>query len=134
MLSQMWENIEEKIIIVSNYCETLDIIQSLCNKRGYPCIRFDGKTNIGVIANYYQRDRVNSQDDPRWSNADLTDRLPTDSPWYGHSEFDSTSANSLYGQFDFVDRVAASNPLRTEGYVDGSGEFETYPIGDERCV
>ncbi|OLF78594.1 TonB-dependent receptor [Alteromonas sp. W12] len=93
-----------------------------------------GKTNIGVIANYYQRDRVNSQDDPRWTNADLTDRLPEGSPWYGHPEFDSTSANSLYGQFDFVDRVTSSNPLRTEGYVDGSGEFETYPSGDERCA
>ncbi|MCC2604850.1 TonB-dependent receptor domain-containing protein [Planctobacterium marinum] len=94
----------------------------------------DGKTNIGVIFNYYQRDRVNSQDDPRWSNADLTDRLSPDSPWYGHSEFDSTSANSLYGQFDIMDRVAASNPLRTEGLVDGSGEFETFPSGDARCV
>ena len=93
-----------------------------------------GRTNVGVIANYYQRDRVNSQDDPRWSNADLTDRVSPDSPWYGHPEFDSTSANSLYGQFDIVDRVAAGNALRQMGLVDGSGEFETYPSGDERCV
>ena len=93
-----------------------------------------GKTNIGVIANYYQRDRVNSQDDPRWSNADLTDRLSPDSPWYGHPEFDSTSANSLYGQFDIVDSVSSGNPLRADGLVDRSGEFETYPSGDPRCT
>lgn len=93
-----------------------------------------GKTNVGVIFNYYQRDRVNSQDDPRWTNADLTDRLSPDSPWYGHPEFDSTSANSLYGQFDIMDSVSSSNPLRSEGLVDRSGEFETYPSGDPRCA
>lgn len=47
MLEKLWVKLEEKIIIVSNYCETLDILQNLCNLRGYPFIRFDGKTNIG---------------------------------------------------------------------------------------
>ncbi|MDF2177952.1 TonB-dependent receptor [Aliiglaciecola sp. CAU 1673] len=94
----------------------------------------EGRTNVGLMFNYYQRDRVNSQDDPRWSNSDLTDRVATDSPWYGHPEFDGSSANSLFGQFDIVDRVTSGNSLRQNGLVDGSGEFETYPVGDPRCV
>ena len=31
----------------------------------------DGQTAVGVFANYLHRDRVNSQDDPRWANADF---------------------------------------------------------------
>ncbi|GAB3019422.1 TonB-dependent receptor domain-containing protein [Bowmanella dokdonensis] len=94
----------------------------------------EGRTNVGMIFNYYQRGRVNSQDDPRWSNADLTDRLSPDSPWYGHSEFVNDSANSLYGQFDILDRIGAGHSLRQNDLVDGSGEFETYPVGDPRCM
>ncbi|WJG10345.1 TonB-dependent receptor [Aliiglaciecola sp. LCG003] len=92
-----------------------------------------GNTNVGVIFNYYQRDRVNSQDDPRWGNSDFTERLSTDSPWYGHSEFDNTSANSLYGQFDVVERLSSGHSLRANDIVDNAGEFETYPSGDSRC-
>ena len=31
----------------------------------------DGKTNVGVFFNYYHRDRVSSNDDPRWANSDF---------------------------------------------------------------
>ena len=48
MLSELFSKLEEKIIIVSNYTETLEIFEQLCRKRGYPFIRFDGKTNIGI--------------------------------------------------------------------------------------
>ena len=94
----------------------------------------EGRTNVGVTFNYYQRDRVNSQDDPRWSNADLTERLSPDSPWYGNSEFVGDSANSIYAQYDILDRIAAGHSLRQNGLVDASGEFETYPVGDPRCM
>ncbi|MEM8685380.1 MAG: TonB-dependent receptor plug domain-containing protein, partial [Pseudomonadota bacterium] len=33
-----------------------------------------GATNVGVFARYYQRDRVNSQDEARWSNSDFRSR------------------------------------------------------------
>ncbi|MGQ8366085.1 TonB-dependent receptor domain-containing protein [Glaciecola sp. 1036] len=91
----------------------------------------DGKTNVSVFANYYQRDRVNSQDDPRWANADFRDRVPEDSPWFGDTAFRNDTANSLFGQFDLVSS-ATSSGLRNI-FTDSSGEFETYPIGDERC-
>ena len=48
MLEKLFKTIEEKIIIVSNYCETLDIFEDLCKKRRYPWVRLDGKTNIAI--------------------------------------------------------------------------------------
>lgn len=91
----------------------------------------EGRTNVSVFANYYQRDRVNSQDDPRWANSDFRDRIPEGSLWEGDTRFRNNSANSLFGQFDFV-RSASSLGVRNI-FTDGAGEFETYPIGDERC-
>ncbi len=86
----------------------------------------DGATNLSVFGTFYHRDRVNSQDEERWYNDDFRDRVPVDSPWYGSTVFRNNSINSEYGQYDFV---SGSLP----GFTDGSGEFETYPIGDERC-
>ena len=93
-----------------------------------------GMTNVGVFANYYKRGRVNSQDDPRWSNADLRDRVPEDSSWFGSTAFRNDSANSNWGQYDLV-RSMRNDPfgLVARDIVDSSGEFETYPIDDERC-
>jgi iron complex outermembrane recepter protein len=93
----------------------------------------EGKTNIGLVANYYQRDRVNSQDDPRWSNSDLRDRIPEDSLWFDDIRFRNNSANSLFGQFDVVPRLGSDHSLRQNDVVDNAGEFETYPIGELRC-
>lgn len=94
----------------------------------------DGRTNVSAFINYYTRDRVNSQDDERWANADFRPRVPEDSPWANDTRFRNNSANSLYGQFDAVSRVSSSNQLRVDGLTDSSGEFETYPSGDDRCV
>lgn len=51
MLEVMISNLEEKIIIVSNYCETLDIMENICSVKKYPVMRFDGKTHIAVRQN-----------------------------------------------------------------------------------
>jgi DNA repair and recombination RAD54-like protein len=48
MLDKLFEKLEEKIIVVSNYTETLDIFQKMCIKKNYPFVRFDGKTNIAI--------------------------------------------------------------------------------------
>jgi len=90
-----------------------------------------GATNVGLFANWYQRDRVNSQDDPRWANADFSDRVPVDSPWYGDSAWRNDTANSTYGQYD-VRPSASANGL-SGVLTDSAGEFETYPVGDPRC-
>jgi len=86
----------------------------------------DGRTNLSIFADYYHRDRVNSQDEARWADDDFRRLVPAGSPWEGSTSFRNSSANSEYGQFDFR---GGSIP----GITDGSGEFETYPAGDPRC-
>ncbi len=93
-----------------------------------------GKTSVGVFANYYGRDRVNSQDDPKWADSDYRRLIPAGSPWAGDTAFRNDSANSNWGQFDIV-RSMSRDPfgLVARGIVDSAGEFETYPVSDSRC-
>ena len=98
----------------------------------------DRRTNIGVFANYYTRDRVNAQDDPRWANSDFRDRIPAGSPWEGDTAFRNDSANSNYGQYDIISSMNGGGVtdrygLVAAGLVDGAGEFEVYPVGEDRC-
>ncbi|MDE0036541.1 MAG: TonB-dependent receptor [Gammaproteobacteria bacterium] len=91
----------------------------------------EGRTNLSVFAQHYQRDRVNSQDDPRWADSDFRWRLDPNSPWASETDFRNNSANSEYRQFDAVSSVRRWG-LRGE-LTDSAGEFETYPVGDPRC-
>ena len=90
-----------------------------------------GRTNLSVFAQHYQRDRVNSQDDPRWADSDFRQRLDPASPWASGTAFRNNSANSEYRQFDSVSSVRRWG--LSGNLTDGSGEFETYPVGDPRC-
>ncbi|GAA5956650.1 hypothetical protein JCM21900_002326 [Sporobolomyces salmonicolor] len=47
LLAELRENSEEKIVIVSNFTQTLDIIEKHCKKLKYPWCRLDGKTPQG---------------------------------------------------------------------------------------
>lgn len=85
----------------------------------------EGRTNLSLSVDYYRRDRVNSQDDPRWADSDFRPRVPAGSPWDGSTSFRNNSINSEYGQYDLATTIP--------GITDGSGEFETYPAGDARC-
>ena len=88
---------------------------------------FNGdKTNLSIFADFYHRDRVNSQDDPRWADDDFRRLVPAGSPWEGSLSFRNSSANSEYGQFDIIGGSIT-------GITDSRGEFETYPAGDSRC-
>ncbi len=93
-----------------------------------------GATHVGVFARYYARDRVNSQDDPRWANSDFRYRFPEDSPYSTSTQFRNDSAHSLWGQFDVRPSLGSSHSLRTTQVVDNAGEFEIFPIGDARCT
>ena len=84
-----------------------------------------GRSNISVFADYYHRDRVNSQDDPKWADSDQRRLLDEDSPWASGTAFRNTSIDSLFGQFDMSGRVP--------GLTDSSGEFETWPIDNPNC-
>ena len=93
---------------------------------------FNGeRTRVGVLANYYARDRISAHEDERWADADFRRRVPEDSPWTGDTRFRNTSINSFYGQFD-VRASARSTGLRNV-FTDTSGEFQVYPQGHEDC-
>jgi len=92
----------------------------------------EGRTNLGVFASWFDRDRINSQDDKRWADSDFRYRIPVGSRWEGDTAFRNDSANSLYPQFDVVRTLQTSWGLRNV-YTDSAGEFETYPVGDPRC-
>jgi DNA repair and recombination protein RAD54 and RAD54-like protein len=46
MLALLREQTKDRVVIVSNYTQTLDLFTSLCRERGYPCLRLDGSTSI----------------------------------------------------------------------------------------
>lgn len=92
-----------------------------------------GRTNVSIFADYYQNGRVNSQDDPRWADADFRERVPVGSPWEGSTSFRNNSANSIFGQFDLV-ASASSSGLSGLDITDSAGEFEVFPAGDARCT
>jgi outer membrane receptor protein involved in Fe transport len=110
----------------------------------------NGRTNVGVFFDYYHRDRMNAQDDPKWADEDYSPFVPDE--WV--SEFDSNySSNSQFPQLEFelissseagrlLDLYGAEVPtlgssgrsaLGVRDLTDSSYEFVTYPAGDERC-
>jgi len=94
----------------------------------------NGRTNLGFFASFYHRDAVNSSEDKKWADADYRRLIPEGSPWSGNTNFRNTSANSNWGQFDIVRSISRDRfGLVENGITDGSGEFETYPVNDERC-
>ena len=46
MLALLREQTKDRIVIVSNYTQTLDLFTNLCRDRGYPVLRLDGSTSI----------------------------------------------------------------------------------------
>jgi DNA repair and recombination protein RAD54B len=44
MLHSIFTSTDEKVVIVSNYVVTLNIIQEVCKARRYPYLRLDGQT------------------------------------------------------------------------------------------
>jgi len=109
-----------------------------------------GTTNVGVFFDYYHRDRLNAQDDPKWADEDYSPFVPDE--WV--SEFDSNySSNSSFPQMEFelissseagrfldiygaqVDTLNSSgrSALGVRDLTDSAYEFVTYPDGDARC-
>ncbi|CAG9464127.1 unnamed protein product [Pedinophyceae sp. YPF-701] len=46
MLHALWTRTKDRIVIVSNYTKTLDLIQELCRQKGYPQVRLDGTMGV----------------------------------------------------------------------------------------
>src|SRR5271154_4344545 len=45
MLARIRQDTNDKIVLISNYTQTLDIFERLCRSRAYGCFRLDGKIN-----------------------------------------------------------------------------------------
>ena len=42
MLAELWKSGVEKVVVVSNYTSTLDLIETHCKRQKYPYCRLDG--------------------------------------------------------------------------------------------
>lgn len=45
MLAILWKQTDDKIVIVSNYTQTLELLATLCRQHDYPFVQLDGKTS-----------------------------------------------------------------------------------------
>ncbi|KAJ5224349.1 DNA repair protein rhp54 [Penicillium citrinum] len=46
MLARIRQDTNDKIVLISNYTQTLDLFERLCRTRAYGCLRLDGTMNI----------------------------------------------------------------------------------------
>ncbi|KAL2268091.1 hypothetical protein VTJ83DRAFT_2937 [Remersonia thermophila] len=46
MLARIRAETNDKIVLISNYTQTLDLFERLCRCRGYGCLRLDGSMNV----------------------------------------------------------------------------------------
>ena len=49
----------DKIVLISNYTQTLDLFEKLCRVRNYPCVRLDGSMSIKKRAKVRHTQRDN---------------------------------------------------------------------------
>ena len=105
----------------------------------------EGRTNVSVFLNYYQRDRVKSAYDDRWGSSEHRDDVPPDSRWANSNSFRNTTTSSFYPRLQVCTgspnssgcRMGGALPsghsLITAGLVNAGGGFVTYPTGDTPC-
>ena len=83
----------------------------------------EGRTNISVMFDYYDRDAIAASEDPRWGDSDHRKWIPADSLWAG-----DTSFRNLYsGKWAQLDLRGRTN------YTDSAGEIQIMPATDPRC-
>lgn len=46
MLARIRQDTNDKIVLISNYTQTLDVFEKLCRSRTYGCLRLDGTMNV----------------------------------------------------------------------------------------
>ncbi|KAJ7514819.1 hypothetical protein O6H91_23G060700 [Diphasiastrum complanatum] len=55
LLANLRQNTDDRIVLVSNYTQTLDLFAQICRERNYPYLRLDGTTSIGKRQKLVQR-------------------------------------------------------------------------------
>lgn len=64
ILANLKANTDDKIVLVSNYTQTLDLFEKLCRKRGYLYVRLDGSMTIKKRAKVVES--FNDKDSKEW--------------------------------------------------------------------
>ncbi|KAI5293095.1 DNA-dependent ATPase protein rad54, partial [Ascosphaera acerosa] len=55
MLARIRQDTNDKIVLISNYTQTLDLFEKLCRQRGYGCLRLDGTMGVNKRARLVDR-------------------------------------------------------------------------------
>ncbi|XP_054787444.1 protein CHROMATIN REMODELING 25 [Prosopis cineraria] len=63
LLAQIRHRTNDRIVLVSNYTQTLDLFAQLCRERRYPYLRLDGATSIGKRQKLVNRFNDQSKDE-----------------------------------------------------------------------
>ncbi|KAJ5662484.1 DNA repair protein rhp54, partial [Penicillium maclennaniae] len=64
MLARIRQDTNDKIVLISNYTQTLDLFEKLCRSRAYGCLRLDGTMNIKKRSKLV--DKFNDPDAPEF--------------------------------------------------------------------
>ena len=83
----------------------------------------DGRTNISIMFDYYDRDAIAASEDPRWGDSDHRKWIPADSLWANDSSFNNRYSGK-WAQLDLRGRT---------DYTDSAGEIQIMPSSDPRC-
>jgi DNA repair and recombination RAD54-like protein len=55
LLAELRQKTDDRIVLVSNYTQTLDLFAQICRERNYPFVRLDGTTTISKRQKMVQR-------------------------------------------------------------------------------
>ncbi len=108
----------------------------------------EGRTNVSIMFDFYDRDSIAASEDPRWGDSDHRKWIPSDSLWANDSSFN----NRYSGKWPQLDIRGASgyetedengNEVdiyytdsegnRLARYSDFAGEIQLMPSSDPRC-
>ena len=107
----------------------------------------EGRTNISVMFDLYDRDSIAASEDPRWGDSDHRKLIPADSLWANDSSFNNRYSGKwpqidIRGASGYQDTVDGkkvnvyytdSEGNRLARYSDFAGEIQLIPSSDPRC-
>jgi outer membrane receptor protein involved in Fe transport len=83
----------------------------------------EGRTNVSIMFDFYDRDSIAASEDPRWGDSDHRKWIPSDSLWANDGSFN----NRYSGKWAQLDLRGRTN------YTDSAGEIQIMPSTDPRC-
>ena len=83
----------------------------------------EGRTNVSIMFDFYDRDSIAASEDPRWGDSDHRKWIPSDSLWANDRSFNNRYSGK-WAQLDLRGRT---------DYSDSAGEIQIMPSTDPRC-